>query len=323
MPFTVADRRGVGRTSLRVTQLGLGGAPLAPRVHRDRALTRPTPAESDAVVRRALEHGVRYIDTAPLYGLGESERRYRQPLQSVARDELVISTKVGRLLDDSPRGWHFDFSRDAILRSLDGSLQRLGVDRVDIVYIHDPDDHWQQAIGEAFPAVADLRAQGVVGAIGAGMNQWEMELRFAREGDFDCFLLAGRYTLLEQGPIGEFLPYCQSRGISVVVGGPYNSGILASDLTPGATYNYEAASPEVLARARRLAGVCARHGVPLKAAALQFPLAHPAVAAVIPGAQAPGEVDENVAMLRAAIPAALWSDMKAEGLIDGAAPVPA
>ncbi len=322
MPYDVTARRPIGKTALEVTALGLGGAHLAPRIHHDGAAARPTQEDSAALIRRAFANGLRYVDSAPLYGLGESERRFREPLAGLPRDEVVISTKVGRILDDSPRGWHFDFSRDAVLRSIEGSLQRLGVDRIDILYIHDPDDHWEQAISEAFPALADLRSQGVVGAIGAGMNQWEMELRFAREGAFDVFLLAGRYTLLEQESLREFLPYCQANGISVVIGGPYNSGILASDLTERATYNYRAAPPEVLERARRLKAVCDRHHVPLKAAALQFVLAHPAVAAAIPGAQNPAEVDENVAMATLPLPPALWADLRAEHLIEPSAPVP-
>lgn len=301
----------IGQTGLRVTRLGLGGAHFGQR---------GVPAgDADALVRRAVEHGIRYFDTAPLYGVGESERRYREPLASLPRDQFVLSTKVGRVLDDSPRGWHFDFSRDAVLRTIEGSLERLGLDRVDILFIHDPDDHWEEAIRGVYPALHDLRAQGVVRAIGAGMNQWEMELRFAREGEFDCFLLAGRYTLLEQESLAEFLPFCEQRRISVIAGGPYNSGILAG----AGSYNYRPAPPEVIDKARRLAAVCDRHGVPMKAAALQFILAHPAVASVIPGAVKPAEVDENVAMTAVPIPAAFWAELKAEGLIAAEAPVPA
>lgn len=313
------ERRRVGRTALHVTALGLGGVFIAPRPNAGG----PQAEEAHAVVRTALTHGVRYFDTAPLYGLGESERRYGEPLSSVPRSDIVISTKVGRVLDsESRRGFHFDFSRDGIQRSLEGSLERLGVDRVDIVYMHDPDDHWEQAIGEGFPALADLRAQGVVGAIGAGMNQWEMELRFAREGAFDCFLLAGRYTLLEQGAVREFLPYCAANGISVVAGGPYNSGVLASDGRTPATYNYRPAPPEILERVAALRAVCTRNGVPLRAAALQFILAHPAITAVVPGAGSVAEVDENVAMVRAPIPTQLWGELKDGNLLDPAAPTP-
>jgi D-threo-aldose 1-dehydrogenase len=318
MPYDPLERRAVGCTGLTVTAMGLGGAHLArPGVE---------PATSDALIRRALGHGLRYVDTAPMYSIGESERRYRAPLATLARDEYVLSTKVGRLLDGTEgaeTGWHFDFSADAVHRSIESSLKRLGVDRIDIVFIHDPDDHWEQAIGEAYRALHALREQGIVRAIGAGMNQWEMEQRFAEEGEFDCFLLAGRYTLLEQESLASFLPLCEERGISVVVGGPYNSGILASDLDARATYNYRAAPPDVLERARRIAAVSERHGVPLKAAAIQFPLAHPAVAAVIPGAMTVAEVDENVALVQHPIPAALWAELAAEGLLAAGAPAPA
>jgi D-threo-aldose 1-dehydrogenase len=315
------ERARVGRTDVHVTRLGLGGAHLAPREHPDGGTARPAIEESEGLIRAALDAGVRYVDTAPLYGLGESERRFARPLRGVPRGDIVVSTKVGRILDDSPRGWRFDFSRAAVRRSLESSLERLGLDRVDIVYIHDPDDHWEAAIGEAFPALADLRSQGMVRAIGAGMNQWEMELRFAREGDFDVFLLAGRYTLLEQESL-PFVEHCAANGISVVVGGPYNSGVLADPLAAGATYNYRPAPSDVVQRALRLKEVCDRHSVPLQAAALQFALAHPAVAAVIPGAQSVAEVQENVAMAHAPIPRGLWNQLRSEGLISPGAPAP-
>lgn len=311
------DARSIGRTSLSVTCLGLGGVFLARDAPR---------AEAEALIDRAYETGVRYFDTAPMYGLGESERRYNGPLSRLDRSGFVLSTKVGRLLQEDVGGsepWHFDFSRDGVLRSFETSLQRLGLDRVDILLVHDPDDHADQAIREAFPALIELREQGLVGAIGAGMNQWELELRFARELPLDCFLLAGRYTLLEQTALAEFLPDCEANGISVIAGGPYNSGILASNLDDAASYNYRTAPAEMLDRARAIKAVCDRHGVPLKAAALQFILAHPAVAAVIPGAASVAEVEENARMVEAPIPAALWSELKDAGLLDPAAPVPA
>ena len=311
------DTRQVGRTSLQVTCLGLGGVFLARDAPR---------SEAEALIERAYETGVRYFDTAPMYGLGESERRYNGPLSRLERSGFVLSTKVGRLLREDVGGsepWHFDFTRDGVLRSFETSLQRLGLDRVDILLLHDPDDHADQAIREAFPALIELREQGLVGAIGAGMNQWELELRFARELPLDCFLLAGRYTLLEQTALAEFLPYCEANGISVIAGGPYNSGILASDLDDNASYNYRTAPPEMLDRARAIKAVCDRHGVPLKAAALQFILAHRAVAAVIPGAASVAEVEENARMVETPIPAALWSELKEAGLLDPAAPVPA
>ncbi len=311
------DTRRIGRTSLQVTCLGLGGVFLARDAPR---------SEAEALIDRAAELGVRYFDTAPMYGIGESERRYRNPLARLDRSRFVLSTKVGRLLQEDVGGselWHFDFTRDGVLRSFETSLKRLGLDRVDILLVHDPDDHADQALREAFPALIELREQGLVGAVGAGMNQWELELRFARELPLDCFLLAGRYTLLEQGALAEFLPYCEANGISVIAGGPYNSGILASDLDDSANYNYRAAPPQMLARARAIKAVCDRYGVPLKAAALQFILAHPAVAAVIPGAASVAEVEENARMIEAPIPAALWPELKEGGLLDPAAPVPA
>lgn len=311
------DTRRIGRTSLSVTCLGLGGVFLARDAPR---------SEAEALIDRAWETGVRYFDTAPMYGLGESERRYNTPLSRLERSGFVLSTKVGRLLQDDVGGaepWHFDFTRDGVLRSFETSLERLGLDRVDILLVHDPDDHADQAIREAFPALIELREQGLVGAIGAGMNQWELELRFARELPLDCFLLAGRYTLLEQTALAEFLPHCEANGISVIAGGPYNSGILASDLDDTARYNYQTAPPEVLDRARAIKAICDRHGAPLKAAALQFILAHPAVAAVIPGAASVAEVEENARMIETPVPAALWSELKDAALLDPAAPVPA
>jgi len=310
------DASQIGRTSLQVTRLGLGGVFLA---------VDAGPEEAEALIDRAATLGVRYFDTAPMYGNGESERRYHEPLARLNRSDFVLSTKVGRRLRQDAGGsepWHFDFSRDGVLRSFESSLERLGVDHIDILLVHDPDDHEDRAVREAFPALIELREQGLVGAIGAGMNQWEMELRFARELPLDCFLLAGRYTLLEQGALAEFLPYCEANGISVVAGGPYNSGILASDLDDAASYNYRAAPIEMLDRARAIKAVCDRHDVPMKAAALQFILAHPAVAAVIPGAASVAEVEENARMVETPIPVALWDELRHAGLLDFAAPTP-
>ena len=322
------DRTQIGSTELRVSRLGIGGAPIG-------SLFR-TVSEDDAraTVLRGLELGLNYIDTAPLYGHGVSEMRLGRVLKDVPRDSFVLSTKVGRVLnpvDSPPVSPHFpslpkleavfDYSRDGILRSLEESLQRLGLDRADITYIHDADDRWEQAMGEAYPTLADLRSQGVVKAIGVGMNQWEMEARFAREGDFDCFLLAGRYTLLDQSSLAELMPVCLEKNVSLVLGGPYNSGILASDLGPGATYDYESAPVEIIERARRIKAVCDRYVVPLKAAALQFGLIHPAVAATIPGPRSVSEVEENFRMAGHPIPGDLWAELKHEGLIDPQSPV--
>jgi len=218
--------------------------------------------------------------------------------------------------------WSFDFSRRGALRAFESSLERLGLARVDMLFIHDPDDHFERAVAETVPVLLELRTQGRVRAIGAGMNQWQMELAFAKLGHFDCFLLAGRYTLLDQSALSEFMPYCAEHGISVVAGGPYNSGILAVGPREGATFNYRAATPEMMDKARRIAAACERHRVPLRAAALQFILAHSAVASVIPGARSVAEVEENVALVEHPIPAALWADLKQDKLIAEAAPTP-
>lgn len=328
------DTAQIGSTGLRVTGLGLGGAPLGA------LLFDVEESEAVATIKRGFELGVRYFDTAPYYGFGKSERRYSHALAEMLRDDFVISTKVGRVLDpadpnapDDGLVPHeldavFDFSRDGVLRSLDDSLKRLNLDSVDIAFIHDPDRHYEQARDEAFPTLAELRSQGVVKAIGAGMNQWQMLARFARECDLDCILLAGRYTLIDRSALAEFLPLCEDRDISVVLGGPYNRGVLASDLT-NQTYGYTSPKagdiqlpPEMLKLARRIKAICDRYAVPLKAVALQFGLAHPAVAATIPGAVTPSEVEENVRMIAYPIPTDLWAELKYENLIPADAPVP-
>ena len=320
----------IGSTDLRVTRLGLGGAPLG-------ELFTPVGAQNAIdTVRRGYELGIRFFDTAPLYGRGKSERFYGEALRDFDRNSFVLSSKVGRVLNSNdsaadeddiyvelpPYDVVFDFSRDGVLRSIEESLERLGLDRLDIALIHDPDDHWEQAINEAYPALAELRSQGVVGAIGAGMNQWEMLARFAQEGDFDCFLLAGRYTLLDHSGLEVMLPLCERKQVSIILGGPYNSGVLASDLGPETTYFYRRTPPEVLETARRIKAVCDRHEAPLKAAALQFGLAHPAVAATIPGPRTPEEVEENIDMAGLEIPTDLWAELRAEGLIPTDAPTP-
>ncbi len=320
----------IGSTDLRVTRLGLGGAPLG-------ELFTPVGVQNAIdSVRRSYELGIRFFDTAPLYGRGKSERFYGEALRDFDRNSFVLSSKVGRVLNPNdsasdeddiyaelpPYDVVFDFSRDGVLRSIEESLERLGLDRLDIALIHDPDDHWEQAINEAYPALAELRSQGVVGAIGAGMNQWEMPARFAQEGDFDCFLLAGRYTLLDHSGLEALLPLCERKQVSIILGGPYNSGVLASDLGPDTTYFYQRTPPEVLETARRIKAVCDRHEAPLKAAALQFGLAHPAVAATIPGPRTPEEVEENIAMAGFEIPTDLWAELRAEELIPTDAPTP-
>ena len=332
-PLSTAE---IGTTGLRVTRLGLGGAPLS--AYREVA----EKADAVATIGRAYELGVRYFDTAPLYGYGNSERRYGMALCGLPRDQFVLSTKVGRIIEPIERtpdpeaaaGYRsfdavFDFSRDGVLRSLEDSLRRLGLDRVDVALIHDPENHYEQAIGEAFPTLAELRSQGVVKAIGAGVNQWQLPARLAREGEFDLFLLAGRYTLLDQSALDELLPLCVEKGISVTLGGPYNAGVLASDLARGKTYRYTTAQstnaavpPEMLDRARRIKAVCDRHGVPLRAAALQFGLAHPAVAATIPGAKSVAELEDNLRLAAFPVPSDLWDELRHEGLLPEEAPVP-
>ncbi|MDA0770310.1 MAG: hypothetical protein BZY79_06255 [SAR202 cluster bacterium Casp-Chloro-G4] len=319
----------IGTTGLKVTRLGLGGAPFG-GLFEDVALQQATES-----IAAGLDVGIRYFDTAPLYGNGKSERYYASALHGVERDSYVLSSKVGRLLNPTdetqtddiyvnlpPMEVAFDFSRDGVLRSIEDSLKRLELDRIDIVFIHDPDDFHAQAVSEAFPALAELRSQGVIKAIGAGMNFCEPLAQFAREADFDCFLLAGRYTLLDHSGLTDLLPLCVEKKMSIVLGGPYNSGVLASDLSEGTTYFYQSTPPEVLAQARKIKAVCDRHSVPLKAAALQFGLAHPAVAATIPGARSADEVRENFQMAAFEIPSDLWAELKHEKLIPEEAPTP-
>jgi len=318
----------LGRTALTVTRFGLGTAPLAGLFEA------VDEAQGIAVIERAWDAGIRFFDTAPLYGHGLAEMRLGKVLRQKPRDEFTLATKVGRLLraDVPPepgQSWRgtppvnpmFDFSYDGVMRSFGESLERLGLDRVDILHIHDPDDHYDETINGAYRALDRLRADGVIGAVSAGMNQAEMLTRFAREGDFDCFLLAGRYTLLDQIALKELLPECQKRGIAILAGGVYNSGILA-DPKPGAHYNYQTAPAELIDRARRIRDVCTRHGVPLKAAAVQFPMGHPAVACVIVGCRSTAQLDESIEMFEFDIPAALWHDLKVEGLLPTDAPTP-
>ncbi len=316
----------IGTTGLKVSRLGIGGVALGSSTTNDVAA---------ATLQKCIDLGVSYFDTAPVYGSGVSEQRYGEILSQVPRSSFTISTKVGRLLEqdfpapvgavigpDSANVVPYIYDYDTVMRVFEGSLKRLKLDKIDILLIHDPDNHFDQAMDGAYKALSDLRSQRVVSAIGAGMNQWEMEARLAREGDFDCFLLAGRYTLLDHTALTEFLPLCQEKNISVIIGGPYNSGILASDLTETATYNYIPASAEVLDQARRCKSVCDRHSVPLKAAALQFVFGHPAVAAVIPGPGSVAEAEENFKMMSHSIPASLWQELRQEGLIPAEAPTP-
>lgn len=324
----------LGTTTLTVSRLGFGTVPIG-------GMFAPVDEETaTATLRRAYDLGVRLFDTAPLYGYGLAERRAGQFLRQFPRDDFVLSTKVGRLLKSEPpvdpqrlaggsNPFHggpalypvFDFSYDGVMRSVEQSLQRLGLDRVDSLLIHDPDDFFDEAMAGAYVALDKLRREGVVRAIGAGMNQAEMLARFAREGDFDAFLVAGRYTLLDQAALPELLPLCVEKRISVIIGGVYNSGILTNP-RPGATFNYRPADPRWLEAAQRLKAVCDRHQTPLMAAAIQFPLAHPAVATVLTGVRSVQEIEENERMFRFPIPPDLWAELRAEGLLPGDAPVP-
>jgi D-threo-aldose 1-dehydrogenase len=287
--------------------LGLGTAPLGGLYEAVEDET------AHAVVERAWELGLRFFDTAPLYGSGLAERRLGAVLQGKPRDELVVSTKVGRLLRPGSPDWpgappleaYFDFSYDGALHSLEGSLERLGLDRVDIALVHDPDDHYEQALTGAFRALVRLRDEGAVRAIGVGMNQAEMLCRFAREADPDCFLVAGRYTVLDRTAAADFLPLCEERGIAVIAGGVFNSGILAG----GDTFDYESAGADVVARVERLRGVCARWKAPLAAAAVQFPARHPAVASVLVGCRSAAELEEDVRLHELELPTALWEEL--------------
>jgi D-threo-aldose 1-dehydrogenase len=320
----------LGKTSLEVTRLGMGGAPLG-------GLYKDLPDEvAEAAVERALALGIRFFDTAPLYGHGKSEIRMGRVLARENRDSFVLSTKVGRLFTPADSGkvespWfenpspltpHFDFSYDGVMRSYEESRKRLKLGRIDILYIHDPDDHFEQALEGAYRALDELRRSGAVRAIGAGMNQAEMLARFAREADFDCFLLAGRYTLIDHTGLKELLPLCVKKEISIVLGGPYNSGILATGAVPGAKFNYQDAPPALLEKVSRLEQICGRYKTPLKAAALQFPLAHPAVAAIIPGARSAAEVDENFELVQFPIPRDFWVELREQKLLPDGAPVP-
>ncbi|WP_416974227.1 aldo/keto reductase [Streptomyces sp. 4F14] len=306
----------LGRTGIEVTGLGFGAAGIG------NLFTPLTDEQATEAVTAAWDKGIRYFDTAPHYGLGLSERRLGAALREHPRAEYTVSTKVGRLLEPSPvtgddladgfavpdshrRVW--DFSADGVRRSLESSLERLGLDRVDVVYLHDPDDHADQAFREGYPALERLRSEGVVGAIGAGMNQTAMLTRFVRETDVDVVLCAGRYTLLDRSALTDLLPAAEERGVSVVIGGAFNSGLLA-DPKPGATYDYTAAPQELLDEALRLKALADRHGTTLRAAALAFCAAHPAVASVLVGARSAAEVIDGAEQFAAPVPDDFWKE---------------
>lgn len=342
MPYEPFEPVTLGRTALRPTRLGFGTAEIG-------GLYRSVEdADAVEVLHHAWDLGIRYFDSAPLYGYGNAERRLGLGVAGRPRDALMISTKVGRLLvpvdevapgadvdrqsdgrtDDAfyagtpPVRVVFDYSGEGVRRSVEASLRRLGQGRIDILYIHDPDDHWQEALDGAYPALHRLREQGVVGAIGAGMNQAAMLARFARETDMDVFMVAGRYTLLDHDALPELLPECLARGIAVVVAGVMNSGLLADPHRTSARFDYRIPPRALVERARRLDEICHRHDVPLRAAAMQFPLAHPAVSVLVTGVRTREHLVEYPRLLRMAIPPDLWAELRDEGLLPAEAPVP-
>lgn len=308
--------RPLPRTGLVLSPLGLGTAALGDRRDAD--------AETDAAetVTSALANGISYIDTAPHYGLGMAERRAAPALSKWPRGQFVLSTKVGRIIDERAGTERFDFSAAAVVASLDGSLRRLGVRRLDIVYAHDPDHAETQVREEALPTLRALRDEGVIRAIGAGMNQAAMLARFVADPrlDIDVVLLAGRYTLLDQSGL-DLLNLCWERGVGVVIGGAFNSGILA-DPRPGAHFDYRPAPLDLLTRARALTAACERHGVPLAAAALQFGWGHPAVVSVLNGAAGTAELAANLGNAGVTVPAACWEQLRSDRLVPPEVPLP-
>jgi D-threo-aldose 1-dehydrogenase len=334
--------RQLGKTGVKTSALGFGGAPIGGFRFN---ISEQQGADT---VSAAYDAGLRYFDTSPYYGYGRSELLFGHALRSRLRDSYVLSTKVGRWMaplgpGETVAGWRpgglsfkptFDYSRDGTMRSIAQSLLRLGLTRIDVVLIHDvdvvsqgsqeeADRRFKETMAGCYPALAELRRAGVIGAIGTGLNETAMTLRFAREADLDCVMLAGRYTLLEQGALDELLPLCESKGMSMLLAAPFNSGILVTGARDGATYDYKPAPAPVLDKVRRIEAVCRRHGVDLATAALQFPLGHPRLASIVAGATKPAEVRENAARMTAPIPADLWRELKHEKLLAEAAPVPA
>ena len=329
------------RSPVNLSRMGFGGAPLG-NLYR-----KVSEENAQAALQAAYDAGIRYFDTAPQYGLGRSEGRFGEALNRFGGD-VTLSTKIGRLLVDcepdevTPEAFVdvpqkrivFDYSYDGVMKSFEASKARLGYEKIDILLIHDVDvfSHGSQEVSDAkvrelfdkggYRALSELRDAGEILAIGAGVNEWEVCERLLGLGDFDGFLLAGRYTLLEQEALTSFLPLCVERDVGIIIGGPYNSGILATGAVAGAKYNYEDASEEILDRVRKIEAVCYAHDTKLIAAALQFVLGHPAVKTVIPGGVNANEVADNVALLGSDIPAGLWSDLRSEGLIRHDAPLP-
>ncbi|NEB02881.1 aldo/keto reductase [Streptomyces sp. SID13726] len=323
-------RNQLGTTGVQVTELGFGGGPLG-------GLYAPLDDETAAgALEAAWDSGIRYFDTSPHYGIGHSERRVGALLQDRPREEFTLSTKVGRLLvPQDPEGrmdesfavpathrrvW--DFTRDGVRRSVEDSLERMGVDRVDVLFLHDAEGRFEDALREGFPALAELRAQGLVGAIGAGMYHPGKLTRLVKETDVDVVMLSGRYTLLDQSALDEFLPACTDRGVSVLAASVFNSGLLATARpAEGATFDYLPAAPELVRRAHRVANVCEAYGVTLPELAMAFPLRHPAVAGIVVGMRTADEVRRNTAVFGTDIPDQVWDTLREEGLLDERAPV--
>jgi D-threo-aldose 1-dehydrogenase len=313
------------KRGLELTELGLGVAQFG-NLYRE-----TTDEQAESAVAEAWAAGIRYFDVAPHYGLGLAERRLGALLREHPRSEFVISSKVGRILDPSPETAHlmdsdflvpadtvrrFDFSRDGIMRSLDDTLERTGLDNIDVLYMHDPENHFEQASTEGIAALIELREQGVVKAVGAGMNYSSYLAELIRRADVDLVMLAGRYTLLEQGALDDLMPLAEERKVGVVIAGVYNSGLLSQNRPPAdAKYNYEQAPTELIARANAIADVCEAHGVTLPEAALAFPLLHPAVVSVVVGARDAMQVASSVDRYSATVPAALWTDLRSAGLL--------
>jgi D-threo-aldose 1-dehydrogenase len=338
--YDPAVRRRIGKTDLQVSQLGFGTGPFGNIFEKaDDAMTR-------AAVTAALDGGINYFDSAPFYGHGLSEHRLGEALRGQDRSRAIVSTKVGRLLRPTratvktpgpfagvlPFEIAFDYSYDGAMRSLEDSLQRLGMSHIDIAIIHDVTAKWRgdqfetsyrQAIDGAYKALDKLRSEGVIGAIGVGVNEVDTLERFAGDANFDCFMLAGRYTLLDTTALASLMPLCVRKSISILLAAPFHSGILVTGATPGAKFWYADAPQDVLDRVKRMERICAAHGVSLQAAAIQFPLAHPAMGSIAAGYRSPSEVSQALVACRAHIPADFWTEMKAEGLIDPAAPTPA
>ena len=309
----------ISDTRIFVSSLGVGGAPFG----HNYKWSQGSEVSADTVsktISKAIKYGLNYFDTAPGYGYGQSERYYGNCLPNFNRSKFVISSKVGNLIyhDDklSSLNSKKDYSKDGIFRSVEESLNRLKLDYLDIALVHDPDEHMQLALEESFPALLDLKSQGVVRSVGAGMNYCEPLIDFANKVDLDCFLVAGRYTLLDQSAAQELFPICLEKNISLILGGPYNSGILADPkFNSNSTYFYQKTPKDILKKARSINDICNRQNVPLKAAALQFGLMNPAVTSVIPGVRSVSEVIENFEMLSIDIDPRFWDELRFEGLI--------